>query len=69
MPKSPTIVQTGPTLSAHEAATYIGTTSKTLANWRSLGRGPEFIRLGGVGSRVVYRQAALDAFLTAQVVR
>jgi predicted DNA-binding transcriptional regulator AlpA len=32
----------------------------TLANWRSRGGGPEFIRKGG---RIFYREAAVDEWL------
>jgi hypothetical protein len=43
------------------AANYLGGIAKqTLAKWRCLGGGPEFVR---VGSRIFYEQSALDAWL------
>jgi hypothetical protein len=46
------------------AATYLGGIAKqTLAKWRCLGGGPEFVR---VGSRIFYEQSALDAWLDAR---
>lgn len=35
---------------------------QTLANWRSLGKGPPFIRTGRVGSGVLYPIEAVLAF-------
>ncbi|RKR74754.1 helix-turn-helix transcriptional regulator [Frondihabitans australicus] len=55
-------------LQTDAAASYIGVSRKTLANWRVLGEGPGYVRLGKAGSRVVYRVADLDAFLAARVV-
>ena len=55
-------------LQTDAAAAYIGVTRKTLANWRVLGEGPSYVRLGKSGSRVLYRVADLDAFLAAHVV-
>lgn len=52
---------TGPALSAADAAAYLGGLStQTMANWRSAGKGPRFVRLG---ARIVYRVADLDAYL------
>lgn len=46
-----------------EAAKYLGLTSaQTLRNWRFLGRGPAYCRLG---RRIVYLQEDLDRFLQA----
>jgi hypothetical protein len=44
-----------------DAAEYLGITKKTLANWRCLGCGPEFSRVGT--RHIVYRLEALDKFL------
>lgn len=56
-------------LTPREAGRYIGgVAEQTLANWRHLGTGPRFVRLGKVGGRVVYRVADLDAWLDAQTV-
>jgi hypothetical protein len=35
---------------------------QTLANWRSLGKGPPFIRMGRIGSGVLYPIEAVLAF-------
>lgn len=45
------------------AAERIGLQAKTLANWRSQRRGPPFYKLG---SRVVYDDADVDAWLAAR---
>ena len=46
------------------AADYLGGIAKqTLAKWRCLGGGPEFVR---VGSRIFYEHRALDAWLDAR---
>lgn len=54
-------------LQSAAASSYIGVTSKTLANWRALGEGPRFIRLGKAGARILYRVSDLDAFLAEHV--
>lgn len=41
-------------------AEYLGVTEQTLANWRYLGRGPRFYR---VGQLVKYDRDDLDAWL------
>jgi predicted DNA-binding transcriptional regulator AlpA len=42
------------------AAERIGVAAKTLDNWRGLGTGPPFYKLGG---RVVYDDGEVDAWL------
>lgn len=42
------------------AASYLNLSVATLANWRSAGTGPAFLKVGG---RIRYRLAALDAFV------
>ena len=44
-------------LSTHEAAPLVGVAPKTLENWRTLGRGPTFVKAGG---RVVYDPADIE---------
>ena len=46
-----------------EAAERILSTERTLARWRSEGRGPKFIK---IGRRVAYRDQDLEDFLTKQ---
>lgn len=49
-------------LTRAHAAKYLGVAEQTLANWRSIGRGPKSFRLGG---RVFYRLSDLEAFVDA----
>ena len=51
-----------PLLTAVQAGDYLRVHPRTLANWRSAGKGPRYIRSG---SRALYRQADLDAWLDA----
>lgn len=55
-------------LTIEEAAAYIGFSPWTLRKWRSLGRGPSFVRLGGKLGSVRYRLCDLDAYMEASVV-
>lgn len=50
-----------PVLRPDKAAKYLGLKPRTLANWRSLRTGPEFIKIGG--HAVGYRKSALEEFL------
>ena len=51
------------------AAAHIGVSRKTLSNWRTLGKGPRYVRLGKLpGARIVYRVTDLDQFLAASVI-
>lgn len=43
-----------------QVADQLGVKPKTLANWRSMGIGPRWFRVGG---RVMYRQAEIDRWL------
>ncbi|MBT9444661.1 MAG: helix-turn-helix domain-containing protein [Hyphomonadaceae bacterium] len=47
-------------LRERQAASFLGVAPKTLANWRSQGKGPKFCRLGRA---IAYRQEDLDAFV------
>ena len=42
------------------AAGKLGVKRKTLENWRSLGKGPAFHKVGG---KVLYEESELDAWL------
>ena len=44
-------------------AEKLDSSPQTLANWRSSGKGPAFIKVGG---RVMYDDADVDAWLHAQ---
>lgn len=50
-------------VSANEAAAMLGVSSRTLANWRTLGIGPAFVRVGAVHSRTLYRLDDLNTWL------
>ena len=47
-------------MTRRDAAAYLGTAEKTLAQWSSEGRGPPSVRVGG---RVFYFRQELDAFI------
>ena len=46
------------------AGRYLHVHARTLANWRCLGKGPPYVRSG---SRVLYKQEDLDAFIEAHL--
>jgi excisionase family DNA binding protein len=51
-------------LTTQEAAEFLRLSVPTLERMRSLGTGPDFIRLGqGKRCRIAYRRTDLDAFL------
>lgn len=52
-------------LTTAEAATYMRLKPQTLAKWRSHGKGPAFVQLGG---KVFYRVAELDAYVEAGII-
>ena len=51
-------------LTQKELSERIDTKESTLAQWRYLGRGPKFVRLG---RKIFYRQQDIDAFIDANV--
>lgn len=56
----------GKLLTPREVAEYLGIPESTLAQWRSQGRGPQFIKLE---SRLVrYRRSDLDAYIGQHLV-
>ncbi len=50
-------------MTTREAADYLRLKQQTLHNWRCLGSGPNFVKLG---SRVLYRRSDLDQYLDRQ---
>jgi len=52
-------VQLDRLLSPEDVSAYLGVPVGTLANWRYLGRGPAFLR---VGRHVRYRESAVAAW-------
>lgn len=48
-----------------EAAEYVGVSVPTLNRWRVQGDGPPYVK---IGSRVRYRRADLDAWLSQRIV-
>lgn len=53
-------------LSEESAAPFVGTEPKTLANWRTLGKGPKFIR---VGRKVMYHPDDIAEWVAARRVQ
>lgn len=49
-------------LSAEAAARYLAIATQTLANWRSVGRGPRYVRVGRV---IRYRIQDIESWLEA----
>jgi len=52
-----------------EAAHVLHVEVKTLDNWRTQGRGPCFVRLGGPRGRILYRESDLQKYIEAAVRR
>jgi hypothetical protein len=57
-----------PLWKAEDVSNYFaGTiTIGTLANWRSSGKGPPYIKMGARGTEVLYRPAAVEAWAAEQ---
>jgi hypothetical protein len=53
-----------PLLSERAAATFLNLSARTLQNWRVLGRGPSFHKIGG---RVQYHRTHLEEYLASCV--
>jgi predicted site-specific integrase-resolvase len=51
-------------MTQHELASLLDIGTATLANWRSAGKGPHFVKLGG---KVQYRKIDVEAFITGNV--
>lgn len=52
--------------STDDAAKLLGVSAKTLANWRCLGKGPAYIRLGNSPrAQVLYRYEDLNVWLSS----
>lgn len=49
-----------------QAAAAIGVSSKTMANWSSMGVGPAYTR---IGVKVYYRVAAIEAWAAAELAK
>ena len=60
------ITNPDPLLNTNDAAPYVGENPKSLANKRSRGEGPDYIK---VGRLVRYRQSALNRYLDEREVR
>ncbi|MGS3139740.1 helix-turn-helix transcriptional regulator [Aeromonas sanarellii] len=56
--------QVDPRLTRQEAATYLGISRKTLANWASTGR--YGLRYHKTGTRVIYLKSELDAWIASR---
>ena len=62
--KTGTLEERTMTVGPSEAAKRLGVSPRTLASWRSSGRGPGFVRVGG--RLVRYRLLDLSAYLDTQ---
>lgn len=49
-------------LTADQAAEYLAVRVQTLANWRTTGKGPAFVRIGRL---IRYRLSVLDSWIEA----
>lgn len=65
MPTQQALESSALSVNATEAAAMLGISPRTLANWRTQGIGPAFIRIGKVHSRTLYRVDDLHAWLDA----
>jgi hypothetical protein len=64
-PSTAVALQPGDLVNEHEAAAIIGGEVGTLRNWRSLGKGPHYYK---IGERMVrYHRADLAAFIGSQM--
>ncbi len=53
-------------MTAAEAARLLNLQPQTLRKWRTWGKGPRYVRLGGPRGRVAYRHQDIDAWIEAQ---
>lgn len=61
---APEIIGADPLLKEDRAAELLDVAVKTLQNWRILGTGPRYVKLGpGLRAPVRYRRSALAAYL------
>jgi len=66
MPRKPAprdVVTLDELMTANEVADVLGLAAGTLANWRSLGLGPAYVKLGG---RVRYRVSNINDWVFSQ---
>lgn len=55
-------------LNSEQTANLLGIKTTTLANWRSRGIGPVYIKVGGSRSPVLYRKSDIDEWLAMNIV-
>ena len=53
------------TMTSKEAAGYLRTSDAVLQQWRYLGKGPKYYKLG---RKVIYKRTDLDAWMESQAV-
>ena len=66
MPRKPAVhdvVTLDELMTANDVADVLGLSTGTLANWRSLGLGPTYVKLGG---RVRYRASGVNSWVASQ---
>jgi predicted DNA-binding transcriptional regulator AlpA len=59
--------ESDPLLRTEEAAEQLGVDPETLVQWRYLGKGPDYIKVGR--KYVRYRQSAIDAWIDLHTVQ
>ncbi|MGO1198840.1 helix-turn-helix transcriptional regulator [Brachybacterium alimentarium] len=66
MPRKPAVhdvVTLDELMTANDVADVLGLSTGTLANWRSLNMGPDYVKVGG---RVRYRVSGINAWVARQ---
>lgn len=54
-----------PLLNVQRAGQYLGLSARTLNSWRSAGKGPRYVKMGGL---VYYRTPDLETWISSRVV-
>lgn len=68
--REPASSRAGGLLTPSEVAAEYGIAEQTLANWRWMRRGPDFVKTSpGRGGRVIYRRSAIEKWLNQHTVQ
>lgn len=59
------ISQKNTSYSVEEAAKILGVSARTLNNWRYLGKGPKYLKMGG---KIRYLERDVNSFIAASAV-
>lgn len=64
------VTQTGGLLTPRQVEAEYGFSAQTLANWRWMGLGPDYIKTTpGRGGRIRYQRSAIEKFLADRTVQ